>query len=176
MKLNERLCQLRKQKGLTQADVAERLAISRQAVSRWEIGAAVPTLEKLKELSELYDVSLNYLMPGDSDSADESSQPIGEQTSESGQSKGSRTSSPQSFQGTYLRHEESSVERTEAKKRSSGKKKLCEGVAVVAVFLAILAVVWVYSHQASPKQENAWLSELDVDHNESQVGTDFQFE
>lgn len=47
---------------------------------------------------------------------------------------------------------------------------------MVAVFLAILTVAWIYSQQASPKQEDAWLSELDVDHNESQVGEDFQFE
>lgn len=61
MGLDERLYQLRKQKGLTQADVAEKLGISRQAVSRWEIGAAIPTLENIKILSELFDVSVEYL-------------------------------------------------------------------------------------------------------------------
>lgn len=176
MKLDERLYQLRKNKGLTQADVAEKLGISRQAVSRWEIGAAVPTLEKLKELSELFEVPLDYLMPGDYESADDNLRPINEQTNEDGQSKESRTSFPESFQGTDLWDKESSVEGTEARKHFFGGKKIWVGVVVVAVFLAILTVAWIYSQQASPKQEDAWLSELDVDHNESQVGEDFQFE
>ncbi len=62
MSLPEKLASLRKQKGLTQADLSEILHVSRQAVSRWEVGGAVPTTDNLKALSELYGVSVDYLL------------------------------------------------------------------------------------------------------------------
>lgn len=62
MTLHTKLVSLRKQKGLTQMDLAERLNISRQAVSRWESGAAVPSTDNLKVLSNLYGVSIDYLL------------------------------------------------------------------------------------------------------------------
>lgn len=62
MNLDEKLTRLRKEKGLTQLELAEHMKVSRQAVSRWEVGAAAPTTENLKSLSELYGVSLEYLL------------------------------------------------------------------------------------------------------------------
>lgn len=62
MSLAEKLISLRKQKGLTQMDLAERLDVSRQSISRWEVGISVPSTENLKVLSELYEVSLDYLL------------------------------------------------------------------------------------------------------------------
>ncbi len=54
--------QLRKQHQLTQDQLAEKLCISRQAVSRWETGETLPNPETLKQLSKLYDVSINALL------------------------------------------------------------------------------------------------------------------
>lgn len=62
MNLSEKLVSLRKQKGFTQMDLAERLDVSRQAISRWEVGAAVPSIDNLKVLSELYEVPVDYLL------------------------------------------------------------------------------------------------------------------
>lgn len=62
MSLAEKLVALRKQKGLTQMDLAERLNVSRQAISRWEVGAAVPSTDNLKVLGELYSVQIDYLL------------------------------------------------------------------------------------------------------------------
>lgn len=62
MSLQEKLVYLRKQRGLTQLDLAEMLNVSRQAVSRWEVGSAVPSVDNLRVLSHLYDVSLDYLV------------------------------------------------------------------------------------------------------------------
>ncbi len=62
MELKEKLADLRKKKGLTQAALAEKLTVSRQAVSRWEVGAAVPSTENLKCLAKLYEVPLEYLL------------------------------------------------------------------------------------------------------------------
>lgn len=50
----EKLVRLRKEKGLSQLQLAEEINVSRQAISRWEVGLAVPSREKLKALSELY--------------------------------------------------------------------------------------------------------------------------
>lgn len=65
MSLAEKLVILRKQKGLTQMDLAERLNVSRQAISRWEVGAAVPSTENLRGLGDLYGVSVGYFLDDD---------------------------------------------------------------------------------------------------------------
>ncbi len=67
MQLNEKLVSLRKEKGLTQLKVAEELDISRQAISRWESGVAMPSTENLRCLSELYSVPVDYLINEDSE-------------------------------------------------------------------------------------------------------------
>ncbi len=70
MSLQEKLLELRKKNGLTQSDLAERLNVSRQAISRWEVGAAVPSTDNLKILSELYGVSADYLLGNGKDIID----------------------------------------------------------------------------------------------------------
>ena len=65
MKLQENLIRLRKQKGLSQEELAYQLGISRQSVSKWESGTSVPELERLVEISELYGVSLDELVKGE---------------------------------------------------------------------------------------------------------------
>ena len=62
MKLEEKLVSLRKAKGLSQLKLAEMMNVSRQAISRWEVGAAVPSIENLRFLSRLYGVSIDYLV------------------------------------------------------------------------------------------------------------------
>lgn len=62
MDLAERLTLLRKENGISQQDLAEKLGVSRQAVSRWETGASVPSVENLIALRKLYNVSLAYLI------------------------------------------------------------------------------------------------------------------
>jgi hypothetical protein len=62
MTLCEKLTQARKAAGLTQADVAAKLNVSRQAVSRWESGQSKPSTEKLLALGELYGVSIDRLL------------------------------------------------------------------------------------------------------------------
>lgn len=62
MLLSEKLMQLRKKKGLSQQQVAEKLDVSRQTVSKWETGQTVPELNKARLLSELYNVTYDYLI------------------------------------------------------------------------------------------------------------------
>ena len=56
------LYRLRKEKGLSQEELAEKLFVTRQAVSRWETGETTPHVETLKQLSQLFDVSINTLL------------------------------------------------------------------------------------------------------------------
>ena len=65
MKLEEKLVSLRKEKGISQLKLAEMMNVSRQAISRWEVGTAVPSTENLKYLGRLYDVPLEYLLHDD---------------------------------------------------------------------------------------------------------------
>ena len=65
MKLEEKLVALRKEKGLSQLKLAEMMNVSRQAISRWEVGAAAPSTENLKYLGALYHVPLEYLLNED---------------------------------------------------------------------------------------------------------------
>ena len=62
MKPNEILLELRTAKGLSQEELAEKVFVTRQAVSRWETGETVPNTETLKLLSKLYNVSINTLL------------------------------------------------------------------------------------------------------------------
>lgn len=59
------LRQLRKEQGLTQEQLAERLAVSNRTVSRWETGSNLPDLDLLAELSDLYRVELKELLNGE---------------------------------------------------------------------------------------------------------------
>lgn len=60
--LSEKLYELRKNSGLSQEQLAEKLNVSRQAVSKWESGTAFPETEKLIIISNYFGVSLDYLL------------------------------------------------------------------------------------------------------------------
>lgn len=75
MEFHERLYEVRKKAGMTQSDLAEKLDVSRQAVSRWEMGTAKPEFENLIAISNIFDVSIDYLLKGDVVSTDDNAQP-----------------------------------------------------------------------------------------------------
>lgn len=62
MALPEKLYTLRKKSGLSQEQLAEALNVSRQAISKWEGGSAMPESDKLLALSNYFGVSLDYLL------------------------------------------------------------------------------------------------------------------
>lgn len=65
MAFKENLIQLRKQHGLSQEKLGEQLNVSRQTISKWELGATTPELEKLVSLSQLFHVSIDTLVDND---------------------------------------------------------------------------------------------------------------
>lgn len=62
LEFNEKLQQLRKQKDLTQEQLAEQLYVSRTAISKWESGKGYPNIESLKCLAKLFSVSIDELL------------------------------------------------------------------------------------------------------------------
>ena len=64
MELSERILTLRKQKGLSQSELADLIGVSRQAVSKWESGQALPDLDKIIVLSDIFDISIDQLIKG----------------------------------------------------------------------------------------------------------------
>lgn len=62
MEFHDKLYQLRKQKGLSQEELANRLNVSRQTVSKWELGDSTPDMEKLAAISNLFVISLDELV------------------------------------------------------------------------------------------------------------------
>ena len=62
METKEILLKLRNKAGLSQEELAEKVYVTRQAVSRWETGETLPNTETLKQLSRLYNVSINTLL------------------------------------------------------------------------------------------------------------------
>ena len=65
MEFHEKLQQLRKQKGLTQEQLADQLYVSRAAVSKWESGRGYPNIDSLKALAKFYSVTIDELLSGE---------------------------------------------------------------------------------------------------------------
>ena len=65
MEFNERLQNLRKQKGLTQEELAEVFIVSRTAISKWESGRRYPGIDSLKEIAKFFSVTIDELLSGD---------------------------------------------------------------------------------------------------------------
>lgn len=65
MEFNEKLQQLRKQKNLTQEELAEKLYVSRTAVSKWESGRGYPNIDSLKAIAKFFGVTVDALLTGE---------------------------------------------------------------------------------------------------------------
>jgi transcriptional regulator with XRE-family HTH domain len=63
--LGEKIHQLRKERGLSQEQLASKVTVSRQAISKWELGEAVPDVHNIVQLSKLFNVSTDYLLLDD---------------------------------------------------------------------------------------------------------------
>ena len=65
MEFNEKLQELRKNKGLTQEELAQALYVSRAAISKWESARGYPSIDSLKEISKFFEVSIDDLLSGE---------------------------------------------------------------------------------------------------------------
>lgn len=64
MEFSKKLYELRKQKGLSQDELASKLNVSRQTISKWELGESTPDMEKLTALSDFFNITLDELVLG----------------------------------------------------------------------------------------------------------------
>ena len=62
LKFNEKLIKLRKASGLSQEELGDKLNVSRQTISKWELGETTPEMDKLEELSNLFEISIDELV------------------------------------------------------------------------------------------------------------------
>ena len=67
MQFSEKLKMLRKEKGFTQENLADRLNVSRQAITKWESGDGIPDIENLKQISKLFDTTIDELVKEEKD-------------------------------------------------------------------------------------------------------------
>ena len=65
MEFNEKLQQLRKQKGLTQEELSEKLYVSRTAISKWESGKGYPSIDSLKAIAKFFSITVDELLSGE---------------------------------------------------------------------------------------------------------------
>ena len=62
MKFNDKLMKLRKENSLSQEELAEKLGVTRQTISKWELGQTTPDMDKLYQLSNLFNISVDELI------------------------------------------------------------------------------------------------------------------
>ena len=62
MKFNEKLLELRKEKGLSQEELGEKLGVTRQTVSKWELGNTSPKLDDLMKICDFFEISVDELI------------------------------------------------------------------------------------------------------------------
>ena len=116
MSISEKISFLRKEKNLSQEAFAEALGVSRQSVSKWESGAALPDTDKIIAMSELFGVSTDYLLKDDA----VSTEPV-----------------------TYIQPENPPVQSQETERNDemfNKKKKKGKGSKIIALVLAICIV------------------------------------
>lgn len=75
MKFSEKLTELRHSRGWSQEQLGERLGVTRQTVSKWELGSTTPELEKLAMMSDIFGVSTDELIKGEPQEAFRPSEP-----------------------------------------------------------------------------------------------------
>lgn len=158
MKLHEKLYQLRKEKGLTQAELAERLEVSRQSVSNWEVGTTTPSTKRLRDLSQLYDVPLDYLLNEDSPEKQEEA-PLKEEISPEAK-------------------DNDKVTEPVSERPQEGRKQLWIAVVIaLGVVLLVLSVAAVV-HRFDNKEgdDAAFLNELSDGEIQLDSGYDFSFD
>ena len=135
MTLNEKLAHLRKKEGLSQIEVSEKLAVSRQAVSRWESGESRPSTDNLQALCKLYHVPLDHLLDDD-------------------------TGIPSSIETNGTKKDQIS-ETGQKKSADRGKRILIIGACVALILLALVAIIHIRGEKRNKRVGDMAVEEND---------------
>ena len=163
MKLEERLTALRQEKGLSQAEVAEQLDVSRQAISRWETGKAVPTVDNLACLSRLYGVPMEALLYGD-----EGAEPVRQETKEEAPEP------EETAQGTPERP--AGTAPGKQKGRGTSRRKAAVLVLAAACILLACIVAYVVEEQRNMQADVVDIEDITADSVDVSGARKFDFE
>ena len=149
MELSQNLKELRKKQGLTQLELAERLFVSRQAISGWEAGTSRPSTENLQSLSRLFNIPLETLLD---DTAE--AEPA------AAQEKLPAEAEPAAAQEKLPAEEQAKEE-----DKGQGKARRYKAIVLVIVLLAILLTTAVLAHRrtAQEKMGAMTFSEMECD-------------
>lgn len=139
MELSQKLKELRKKQGLTQLELAERLFVSRQAISGWEAGTSRPSTENLQSLSRLFNIPLETLLDDTTAEAEPAAAP------------------------EKLPAEEQAKE--DGKGQGLGKDRRYKAIVMVIVLLAILLTTAVLAHRRTAQEKTGVMtfSEMECD-------------
>ena len=129
MKFDENLRELRKEKGYSQEELAYRLNVTRQTVSKWENGSAMPDLKKLTELAEFFGVSMDTLLG------------LGVENSR-------EAGSDHSAFEAYVQYTDQRIAALEASFNQNNKKKTSAFAVIVSIVLCIL-IIWLMSYSSN---------------------------
>lgn len=104
MTLGEKLARLRKARGMSQEQLAAALGVSRQAVSKWGLGEAVPDVSRVVAMSELFGVTTDYLLKDVSEEAGQAAGSVGEGNAgfAAGEAGGEASSAPDRNEKRWL--------------------------------------------------------------------------
>lgn len=150
MTLREKLIVLRDKAGISQISLAERLDVSRQAISRWESGAAAPSTDKLKALAKIYGVSLDWLCDDAADMASLNALKQ-EPTEEPASAAAANAKEPKTRKFRYI-------------------------AIAFAVSAAVLLCAWFTTKKGNDETGSTQIGDLARDEIEIPVGNEFDFE
>ena len=152
MTLAEKLTQARKAAGLTQADSAEKLNVSRQAVSLWESGQSRPSTDKLSALAKIYTVSLDWLCSDADEMEGRDKQPTKKQ------------------EATEINEDE----QQSAVQNKSRQKKV--GIVVAIIIFGMLLLGWLFYQKEKAARPMEDMTSKTIEPEESESTESFDFE
>lgn len=133
MKFDENLRELRKEKGYSQEELADRLNVTRQTVSKWENGSAMPDLKKLTELAEFFGVSMDALLGLKVESE-------------------SKTDSNNSNFEAYIQYADRRIAALEESRNQETKKKI-KTLSIIFVIVLFVLIIWLSNYSSNIRNE-----------------------
>lgn len=140
MKFNEKLIDLRKKQGLSQEELGNKLNVTRQTVSKWELGQTTPEMDKLAELSKLFNISVDELIS-------ESDEQVNTNQIKEEPINTNPISEPQTTSNT--------INQEKITENSNGREKTVKAIIIGAliIVLILIAGMIVSNHKKAEKEE-----------------------
>ncbi len=149
MRLGEKLVKLRKERRMTQEELAGMLQVSRQSVSKWETAEAIPDLEKVVALADIFGVTTDYLLRDDT-------QDPADRRHAAGQSAEEQPVNGKSANGQYAQGSQNQMHSQEGKAGSLWKRYGYLGGVLVAVYGGYSLIRWILSFFALGRGNLIW--------------------